>query len=150
MLIEARDLTVLMDSPLLWRWTQETHAKLLPDELASIRPIRPEKAASIFRQAARVPAPLIRPGDRLLVEEDSDFLAVGKWLDDKVPRDESDILVVWDQNTAAVVPRRLLIDRWDDFWYPCSDDLTVLGTTGEWRLQMCHYGIFDFFESGAG
>lgn len=149
MMLDPKDIAGLADFPLLWRWTRETHAKFSPDELASIRPIRPDRAATICGQVVREPLVPRRPGDRLLVEDATDHQVVTQWLEDRVPGEENDLVLVWDQRTAALVGRRLFIDRWDDFWYPSSDDLGVLGTVGCWRIEMYHYGEFDFSERGA-
>ena len=121
-----------------------------PDELASIRPISPGKARVICQRSARMPLVPGRPGDRLLVKADTDPLVVSQWLQDRVPEYEAEILLLWDQDTGALVPRRLFIDRWDDFWYPSSDDLGVLGKAGEWQLEMYHRGVFEFLGRGAG
>jgi hypothetical protein len=59
------------------------------------------------------------------------------------------VLLLWDRKTAVLVPRRLFIERWDDFWYPSSDDLTVMGIVGTWRIEMYHDGMFDFSAGGA-
>jgi hypothetical protein len=91
-----------------------------------------------------------QPGDRLLVKAETDPLVVSQWLKDRVPEYEADILLLWDQDTGALVPRRIFIARWDDFWYPSSDDLGVVGNVGQWRIEMYHHGMFDFFADGAG
>ena len=149
MMVDPKDIVVLTDFPLRWRWTHETHAKFSPDDLASIRPIRPDRAASICGQIGRGPLVPSRPEDRLLVVDETDRQVASKWLEDRVPEEESELILVWDRRTAALVGRRLFIDRWDDFWYPSSDDLGVLGTVGCWRIEMYHYGTFDFSERGA-
>jgi hypothetical protein len=150
MLVDAEDLAALTEFPLLGRWTEECHAKLDPDELASIRPIRPDRTSAIWHRGARVPVVPSNPEARVDVDEGTDPRVISKWLEDRLPRNESDLLLFWDQKTAALVPRRLFIDRWDDFWYPSSDDLTVVGTVAVWRLEMSHHGAFEFFQRGAG
>jgi hypothetical protein len=150
MLVNVEDIIDLAGFPLLWRWTQETHAMFKPDELASIRPISSGKARSICQQSARMPLPPSQPGDRLLVGAGTNRLVVSQWLQDRVPEYEAEVLLLWDQDTGALVARRLFIDRWDDFWYPSSDDLGVLGTVGEWQLEMYHQGMFEFLARGAG
>ena len=86
----------------------------------------------------------------MCLDDNSDDLVVGRWLDGTLPADDKDLLLVWDRRTAALVPRGLFISRWDDFWYPSSDDLTIVGVGGSWRLQMSHYGSFEFFGPDAG
>jgi hypothetical protein len=150
MLVNVEDITDLAGFPLLWRWTQETHAMFEPDELVSIRSINPGKARVICQRSARMPLVPGRPSDRLLVKADTDRLVVSHWLQERVPEDEAEILLLWDQDTGALVPRRLFIDRWDAFWYPSSDDLGVVGNAGEWQLEMYHHGVFEFLGRGAG
>jgi hypothetical protein len=150
MLVDAEDIAALTDFPLLSRWTQETHVKLGPDELASIRPIRPERTSAIWQRGARVPVVPTSAEARVVVEEGTDPLAISRWLEDRLPRNETDLLLLWDEKTAALVPRRLFVDRWDDFWHRSADDLTVVGTVAVWRLEMYRYGTFEFFQRGAG
>jgi hypothetical protein len=149
MIIDPRDIVDLAEFPLLWRWTQTTHATLAPDALASIRPIRPDRAATVCEQVVRVPLVPARPDDRLVVTKQTDRQLVSQWLERRVREEEIDVILVWDQQTAALVGRGLFIDRWDDFWYPSSDDLSVLGADGRWRIEMHHDGTFEFCERGA-
>ena len=150
MLVDAEDIALLTDFPLLGRWTQEPHAKFAPDELAAIRPIRPERTATIWLRRARVPVVPTSAEARVVVADGGDPQVIGKWLEDRLPRGERDLLLLWDQKTAALVPRRLFVDRWNAFWRPSSDDLTVVGTVAVWRLEMSRHGTFEFFERGAG
>ncbi|MBN2384654.1 hypothetical protein JXQ70_17405 [bacterium] len=149
MRVTTEDIVALTEFSLLWRWTQETHAKFTDDELASIKPIRPGKAAAIYEQIVAIALAPSRPEDRIVTNDDIDTPVVSKWLEDRIPRGDSDVLLLWNRQTAALVPRRLFIDRWDDFWYPSSDDLSVIGIVGGWRVEMYHHGMFDFSTSGA-
>jgi hypothetical protein len=149
MRVSAEDIVALTGFPLLWRWTQEAHAMFEPDDLAAIRPIRSTAAAVICDGIVSNPVVPGRLEDRIVMGDDGDPMVVRKWLDDRVSRGEDEVLLVWTRETAAIVTRRLFIDRWSDFWYPCSDDLTVIGNVGAWRIEMYHDGTFDFSADGA-
>lgn len=149
MKVSAEDVVALTDFPLRWRWTGETHAKFAPEELASIRPLRATTAAAITEKLRPVAVAPIRAEDRLVESDGLEDRVVGAWLTDRIPRDEDDVLLVWDDQTAALVPRGLFINRWDDFWYPDADDLTVMGVVAAWRIEMYHHGTFDFLADGA-
>lgn len=136
----------LTNFPLLWRWTRETHAKLPPDELESIRPLVEHEAAALCDQVVRELAQR-KPEERLQVGDESDDTAVARWLDNVIPNGANELLLIWDRRTAASVPRALFVRRWDDFWYPSSDDLSVIGTDGRWHLEMRHDGLFEFSNS---
>jgi hypothetical protein len=149
MWVTGEDIVSLTGFSLLWRWTQEGHAKFAPDELAAIRPICATKACAICDRIVSSVVDPSRAEDRIFANDDTAALVVSKWLDARVPRGESEVLLLWNRETAALVSRRLFIDRWSDFWYPSSDDLSVTGIAGGWRIQMYHHGMFDFFAGGA-
>jgi len=127
---------------LMWRWTRATHAQFSAAELASLRPLPANDAAALCDKAINDRAHL-QPGERLEVDDDTETQAVTKWLDEVIPPDACELCLVWDRGTAIRLPRDLFIRRWDDFWYPSSDDLSVLTTDDQWQLEMCHWGSFE-------
>jgi hypothetical protein len=149
MKVIADDMVGLANFPLLWRWTQETHAKFARDELASIRPVRPAKAATVCAQFLSCGIKMSAVTDRVDANGETAGDVVKSWLEERLPGGEKDVLLIWDRDTAAVVPRRLFVHRWDDFWYPSSDDLLVTGTIGTWWIEMRHDGLFEFSAGGA-
>src|SRR5688500_13232301 len=124
----------LSNFPLLWRWNRDTHAKLPPDELESIRPL-PEDEAAVLCDEVVKRRDQHEPEECLNVDDKSDETAVAKWLDHVIPNDANELMLIWDRRTAARVPRVLFVRRWDDFWYPGSDDLSVIGADGRWHLE---------------
>jgi hypothetical protein len=149
MRVTSDDFVGLTGFSLLWRWTEDTHAKFGDDDLASIRPIRSAKAAMILDEILRVAPDPDGEADRIVANDDVEASVVSKWLEDRIPRGKLDVLLLWDRQRAALVPRQLFVERWDDFWYPSSDDLTVIGSVGPWRIEMYHDGTFDFLVKGA-
>ena len=63
-----------------------------------------------------------------------------------IPDDANELLLIWDRRIAAGVPRARFVRRWDDFWYPVSDDLSVIATNGRWHLEMDRNGAFEFWN----
>jgi hypothetical protein len=132
----------LSNFPLLWRWNRDTHARLSPDELESIRPLPEDEAAFLCDEVVKR-RDQHEPEECLNVDDKSDE-TVAKWLDRVIPNDANELMLIWDRRTAARVPRVLFVRRWDDFWYPSSDDLSVIGANGGWHLEMHHHGSFEF------
>lgn len=126
MRVTTEDLAELDEFPLRWRWSRE-YADFEPGDLGSIRPIHPEKAAVICQEIVSPPFDVSRPEDRIILAEGTEPYVISAWLEDKIPQGVSEVLLVWDQSTAALVPRRLFVERWSDFSYPSSDDLSVMG-----------------------
>jgi hypothetical protein len=130
--------------PLLWRWNRDTHAKLSHDELESIRPLPEDEAAVLCDEVAKWRDHHNKPQECLNVDEKSDETAIANWLNQMIPNDANELLLIWDHRTAARVPRVLFVRRWNDFWYPSSDDLCVISADGGWHLEMHHHGSFEF------
>ena len=142
--IDADDTTGLDEFSLKWRWTDERHANLCDEERARIRPLRPAAAAaawrlsigsvseeleldpSVYEDVERAPA---------RTKSDSGFLT-------RLPAGRIPVVVSWDQHTAVLTDSELFVQRWDDFCYPSSDDVTVIPVDESWLL---HYSRGEEF-----
>lgn len=65
---------------------------------------------------------------------------VGKWLFDLDFPINDEIFLSWSPTEAMIVPWKLLIQYFDDFYYLVSDDLTVFDQTLNWSLLFFHEG----------
>jgi hypothetical protein len=120
-------------------------ALLSPDELESLRPLPEDEAAVLCDEVVKW-RDQHEPEARMNVDDKSNEATVAKWLDHVIPNDDNELMLIWDRRTAVRVPRVLFVRRWDDFWYPSSDDLSVIGADGRWHLEMHHHGSFEFWN----
>ncbi|WP_419789071.1 hypothetical protein HDF18_24355 [Mucilaginibacter sp. X5P1] len=65
---------------------------------------------------------------------------VGKWLFDLDFPINDEIFLSWSPTEAMIVPWKLLIQYFDDFYHLVSDDLTVFDQTLNWSLLFFHEG----------
>jgi hypothetical protein len=48
------------------------------------------------------------------------------------------VLLSWDASTALQTTWSVFTSRWDDFWYPSSDDLTIVDHTMSFACLFAH------------
>ncbi len=68
---------------------------------------------------------------------------VSDWLRARPVKPET-VLLSWDQETAAQAPWSLVVSHWDDFWYPSTDDLSVVDMPISFVLLFMHFERVDF------
>jgi hypothetical protein len=54
------------------------------------------------------------------------------------------VLVVWNDETAVVTDWAFFAERWDDFCYPASDDVTIWAPGEPWTLCYRHFDVMQF------
>lgn len=57
------------------------------------------------------------------------------------PESNESVVLSWDDETAAVTTWATLVRWWSTFFYPSSDDLTVVGPSAEWAALLHHEGV---------
>jgi hypothetical protein len=87
---------------------------------------------------------------RSLQTEGKETTEVRQWLSALPIMPAASVIVSWDATTALVAPWRLFVQRWADFCYPSSDDLTVFPLEGGWVLAYYHDERFEWAEWAAG
>ena len=151
MLFAAADFVAIDRFPLAWRWTDERYAKFGATDLAAIRPLRAESAAAAWQRIRVLPkAFAIAAVFEGPPEEDGHTAAVRAWLEDHIHADPVDVLLLWAPDTAALVSAGLFAGRWDDFWYPSSDDLDVVPVDESWMIRIHHDGSLLRLAPAAG
>ena len=144
--IGTEDITSLDEFPLRWRWTDERHAHLGDEERARIRPLKPEAGSKVWRLATAFLGeeldldPSVYEGVQrspARTKNDSGFLT-------RLPAGRIPVVVSWDQHTAVLTDSELFVQRWDDFCYPSSDDVTVIPLDASWLLHYSHWEEFLF------
>ena len=146
LIIAGTDTRPLDAFPLSWRWTDSRYADFSVSELSEVHCLTQEKARAIAAYlrstvAAWQAHPASAAGART-ISTAGDPRAVGAWLAQQWPGLQTLVLVSWDSATAVAVIWGLFVQRWDDFCYPSSDDVTVTAATGQWVVEYAHYEQF--------
>src|SRR5262245_11742279 len=126
MAFEDSDFVSIDDFPLKWRWTDERYALLGPVELAAIHPLHADRARAAWEKFGALPKHISGAAEifeGISVERDDYAAIVRAWLTGRIPQNSGDLLLFWNPDTGALVDAGLFVRRWDDFWYPSSDDL---------------------------
>jgi hypothetical protein len=148
--IEPVDTTELSRFALKWRWTDERYASLSEKELARIKPLRAERAEEIWQLAIRmidktqdfgVDSSVFDHIDRSPASEE-----VRPWLHARLPQGRVPVLVSWTNQWAVLTDSELFTDRWDDFCYPSSDNVTVFPLDQTWVLHYWHEEEFLYAQ----
>lgn len=148
LVIAPSDLCAVDTFPLLWRWTQESHALLTNEEIASIEPLRADKARELHEIMCSLTQKELL-GD--VQEFDSGAVSENEvitWLR-HLPVIDDVVLVSWDEDKAVRVPWSLFVRRWDDFCYPTSDDVSIVPMSAKWLLEYWHYELFSWKQVNA-
>ena len=103
--IGPSDLSSIDTFPLVWRWTQVSHAVLSDEEIASIEPLRVEKARELQKLSRALEQ---NTALREVREINTDVLPeqdILTWLR-HLPVIDDVVLVSWDEETGIRVPGR--------------------------------------------
>jgi hypothetical protein len=111
---------------LLWRWTLPSHAEFPPQVMAVIRPFTPAEALKRHNEGmARVPSTYANADARVDCGDGTSEGEVSDWLLSLSSEREAWTVLTWDQTTAVLLPWAVFAERWSDFCYPSSDDVTI-------------------------
>ena len=124
--------------PLLWRWTQSSHAVLPADALETLCPLSTEKAGLLCAVAPKQLGPRV-----LKHHATEDIEETRKWLA-SLPLPVGRVVVVWSMDTALSLPWEVFVTYWSDFCYPSSDDVDVFIEGGAVVLRWHHDEIFEY------
>ena len=146
--IKEEDFESLDSFPLLWRWNDARWNELPSEALNDIKPLSKEKARELCQYSLTFSNRngLIR---QLFVkiEETSAALeneTLKRRLLSKVPRENSKVVVSWDNDLAVLVSWEVFCSYWDSFCYPASDDVAIFPFSEDWMLLYDHAEVFTF------
>lgn len=88
--------------PLLWRWTQESHALFSEEELSEIRPLQQGAAKAAHEAGLRLSEKAELACPESLDVSELTANVVTEWLQ-KLPVTEDQVIVSWDIETAVQV-----------------------------------------------
>lgn len=140
------DHIILIDNfQLRWRFTDEKYDKLPDQHLDQLKPL--DKAASKFlwdfisntdlHSDIPFKKDFFRTIDKAKIL-DNNKIEIKKWLYQRGLPFEKIVFVSWDKENSMIVPWKFLIKYFDSFYYPASDDLTVIDQSMNWALLFYH------------
>ncbi|MCD8740510.1 hypothetical protein LT679_07840 [Mucilaginibacter roseus] len=146
-----QSVTSLVDFALYWRFKGET----IPDrDLKLIAPLNAQGATFLkdFLIKAQLHANEPFKKDFFETEEhiimmDDNAARIKQWLYGKGVQPDEQVYLLWNSKVAAVVPFSVLVEYFEDFYYPSSDDLTVFDGQLNWALLFHHAEVL-FWGSG--
>lgn len=148
------------DFSMKWRFTEERYDKLPEIHLNQLKPL--DVAGSKFlwdyistvRLHDDVP---FKKGFFTTIDKAKIFIGnekeIKKWLYQRGIAFGREVYLSWQQDTAMIVPWKLLIKYFDAFYYPSSDDLLVFEPSLDWALLFFHtddiyFGTNKAFKPG--
>ena len=124
--------------PLIWRWTQPSHAVLPVDVLRALRPLTNAQIEALRLSHTKPCGPTLV---QYRATEDTD--ETGRWLASLQLR-SSRVIAVWNKDTALSLPWETFVTYWSDFCYPSSDDVDIFVEGGPLVLRWRHDEIFEY------
>jgi hypothetical protein len=131
---------------LKWRFTDPRYRVLPPVHLEQVKPLSSESARRL--RDLILPLHEDRPftlGSFRVVEsvplDNADpwaIRAVRKWLFGRGVPFKSLVYLSYQPEWAIETKWKMVVKYWDDFWYPGSDDLTVVDESLAWALLFWH------------
>lgn len=97
--------------PLIWRWTQPSHAVLPVDVLRALYPLTTAQIGALGPSPTRRFAPTMV---QHRATEDADN--TGRWLASLQMRGGR-VIAVWNKDTALYLPWQTFVTYWSDFCY---------------------------------
>jgi hypothetical protein len=131
---------------LKWRFTDPRYRALPPVHLKLVKPLSPMSSrrlwdlalplheelpftAGFFRVVESIPLDNAAP---------TAVRGVRKWLFSRGVPFKSLVFLSYQPEWAIATTWKMVVKYWDDFWYPGSDDLTVVDGSFAWALLLWH------------
>jgi hypothetical protein len=128
-----------------WRFTEKNYDKIPDLHLDQLKPLN--KIASEFiwdfiqnnklHDDTPFKKGFFRNLDKAEVT-DENHKDVKKWLYERGLPFGKEVFLSWQPSEAMIVPWKLLVKYFDSFYYPISDDLTVIDESLNWALLFYH------------
>lgn len=143
--------TIPMDAfHMKWRFTDSRYDLLPADHLAQILPVAAADARELnlrIRAAELTTRPFCSV-ERTAINESADELAEGSrirdWLYRRGVPFQQRIWLSYGGDSAVETTWKMLVEYWNAFWYPSSDDLVVVDESFRWVLTFHHEGGVAF------
>ena len=133
------------DFSMKWRFTEEKYDKLPEAHLNQIKPLDNNAAkflwdyidATDLHEHVPFKNGFFRTIDKAKILTDNKR-DIKKWLYQRGIAFDQKVYLSWQPSIAMIVPWKMLIKYFDAFYYPCSDDLTVIDQNLNWALFFYH------------
>jgi len=147
----SKDTTSIEEFNLRWRFTEEKYNLLSPEDLSKIHPLN-EDGTKVLDST--IDSLDIRKGYELnkdyftsIVElnmRNQTGVEIKNWLDQIQIEPEKNIFLLWDSFGAAITKWHIFKKYYDDFFYPVSDDLTIVDESFDWTLYLFHEEVIYY------
>lgn len=132
--------------PLVWRWTQASHAVLPDSVLAQLDPVDAGDAADVdARHRAALSGQHLRADMfRPILHGNASGETASEFLAELGIADATPVCLSWDGATALRTTWLVFRQYWGDFCYPASDDVSIAPEDESWLLLYFHWEQFEF------
>lgn len=142
---------------LKWRFTDPRYRVLPPEHLEQLRPLSSESSRRLWDLTLPLHGDLPFTDNYFRIVEsmpldnaDPEAIrAVRKWLFRRSVPFKSAVFLSYRPEWAIATTWKMVVKYWDDFWYPGSDDLTVIDGSLAWALLLWHEGQAFFGDNRA-
>jgi len=140
---------------LRWRFTDPRYRVLPAVHLEQLRPLSSESSRRLWELTLPLhddfpfTTNLFRVVESMPLDnaDPKAIRAVRKWLFGRGVPFKSPVFLSYQPECAIVTTWKMVVKYWDDFWYPGSDDLTVIGEPLAWGLLFWHEGQAIFGDN---
>ena len=141
---------------LKWRFTDPRYRALPPVHLEQLKPLSAASARLLWDLTLPLHEDLpFTPGFFRVVEsmpldhnDPTAIRAVRKWLFGRGVPFKSPVYLSYQPEWAIATTWKMVVKYWDDFWYPGSDDLTVVDESLSWAILFWHESQAFFGDNG--
>lgn len=137
---------------LKWRFTNDKYDRLPFRDLNQLTPLNREGAYFLWKYymidtVLHKDFPFRRNFFSVIDHKDlgsDNPKEIHNWLFKKSISASNPVFLSWEPNLAMITPWSIFVKYFDCFFYPGSDDLTVLDESLSWAL-LCHHAEFLYF-----
>lgn len=134
------------------RFTDEKWDKLRDEDLEVLVPLDKQASQLLAQYLVEIHekssyrgfrSGLYRTIETIAISGD-DEQEIKKWLSQRGIPPDRQVFLSWVNLTSMIAPWRLLVQYWNNFYYPSSDDLTVFDGSPDWVLYCSHEEVICF------
>ena len=128
-----------------WRFTEERYGILPEIHLHQLKPLNKEASNFLWdfilhsgmHEDTPFKKDFFKSVDKAKIL-DANHKEIKKWLYQRGLPFEKEVFLSWQPDEAMIVPWKLLIKYFDNFYYSTSDDLSVIDQSLNWALLFYH------------
>ena len=143
---ELKDnLSNLEDFSLKWRFTEPKYNQLPKNHLVQLKPLNNIGSKFLWDHIMDIGIHNEDPFDKNIFQNldyiniaDDNENEIKKWLYKRGLPFDKEVFISWQPDSAMIVPWKILIKYYNDFYYPGSDDLTIIDESLNWAVLFHH------------